>query len=130
MGFKQHISRTWQMIEQQVNDVPFRPDDETAGQRQEKCKTGKCRKQRRDCQRANPGRNWRSRTNPSTFPRSKSNPYSRISWILRRFQSPISERSRCSPARPVPEVQEAVKIHAGRRHGPAQDDIERHPRLL
>lgn len=28
MGFKQHISRTWQMIEQQVNDVPFRPDDE------------------------------------------------------------------------------------------------------
>ena len=24
MGFKQHISRTWQMIEQQVNDVPFR----------------------------------------------------------------------------------------------------------
>lgn len=26
MGFKQHISRTWQMIEQQVNDVPFRPD--------------------------------------------------------------------------------------------------------
>ena len=27
MGFKQHISRTWQMIEQQVNDVPFRPDD-------------------------------------------------------------------------------------------------------
>lgn len=31
MGFKQHISRTWQMIEQQVNDVPFRPDDETFG---------------------------------------------------------------------------------------------------
>lgn len=31
MGFKQHISRTWQMIEQQVNDVPFRPDDEAAG---------------------------------------------------------------------------------------------------
>ena len=30
MGFKQHISRTWQMIEQQVNDVPFRPDDEAA----------------------------------------------------------------------------------------------------
>lgn len=28
MGFKQHISRTWQMIEQQVNDVPFRPDHE------------------------------------------------------------------------------------------------------
>ena len=28
MGFKQHISRTWQMIEQQVNDVPFRSDDE------------------------------------------------------------------------------------------------------
>lgn len=28
MGFKQHISRTWQMIEQQVNDVPFRPHDE------------------------------------------------------------------------------------------------------
>ena len=28
MGFKQHISRTWQMIEQQVNDVPFRPDYE------------------------------------------------------------------------------------------------------
>ena len=25
MGFKQYISRTWQMIEQQVNDVPFRP---------------------------------------------------------------------------------------------------------
>ena len=32
MGFKQHISRTWQMIEQQVNDVPFRPDNEAAGQ--------------------------------------------------------------------------------------------------
>ena len=32
MGFKQHISRTWQMIEQQVNDVPFRPDDEVTGQ--------------------------------------------------------------------------------------------------
>lgn len=31
MGFKQHISRTWQMIEQQVNDVPFRPDDEAGG---------------------------------------------------------------------------------------------------
>ncbi len=30
MGFKQHISRTWQMIEQQVNDVPFRPHHETA----------------------------------------------------------------------------------------------------
>lgn len=28
MGFKQHISRTWQMIEQQVNDVPFRPSHE------------------------------------------------------------------------------------------------------
>ena len=28
MGFKQHISRTWQMIEQQVNDVPFRPHNE------------------------------------------------------------------------------------------------------
>ena len=28
MGFKQHISRTWQMIEQQVNDVPFRSYDE------------------------------------------------------------------------------------------------------
>lgn len=28
MGIKQHISRTWQMIEQQVNDVPFRPDYE------------------------------------------------------------------------------------------------------
>ena len=28
MGFKQHISRTWQMIEQQVNDVPFRSNDE------------------------------------------------------------------------------------------------------
>lgn len=28
MGFKQHISRTWQMIEQQVNDVPFRSDNE------------------------------------------------------------------------------------------------------
>ena len=32
MGFKQHISRTWQMIEQQVNDVPFRPDNETLRQ--------------------------------------------------------------------------------------------------
>lgn len=32
MGFKQHISRTWQMIEQQVNDVPFRPHDETVGE--------------------------------------------------------------------------------------------------
>lgn len=32
MGFKQHISRTWQMIEQQVNDVPFRPDNEAARQ--------------------------------------------------------------------------------------------------
>ena len=31
MGFKQHISRTWQMIEQQVNDVPFRPDNEAPG---------------------------------------------------------------------------------------------------
>lgn len=31
MGFKQHISRTWQMIEQQVNDVPFRPHNEAAG---------------------------------------------------------------------------------------------------
>lgn len=31
MGFKQHISRTWQMIEQQVNDVPFRPDYEAPG---------------------------------------------------------------------------------------------------
>ena len=31
MGFKQHISRTWQMIEQQVNDVPFRPNDEALG---------------------------------------------------------------------------------------------------
>ena len=31
MGFKQHISRTWQMIEQQVNDVPFRPHHEAAG---------------------------------------------------------------------------------------------------
>ena len=31
MGFKQHISRTWQMIEQQVNDVPFRPHNETPG---------------------------------------------------------------------------------------------------
>ena len=31
MGFKQHISRTWQMIEQQVNDVPFRPDNEALG---------------------------------------------------------------------------------------------------
>ncbi|HEM4625326.1 TPA: hypothetical protein U1Z85_000214 [Streptococcus suis] len=30
MGFKQHISRTWQMIEQQVNDVPFRPDYEVS----------------------------------------------------------------------------------------------------
>lgn len=35
MGFKQHISRTWQMIEQQVNDVPFRPDHEAAGRGQE-----------------------------------------------------------------------------------------------
>lgn len=33
MGFKQHISRTWQMIEQQVNDVPFRPDYEAARRR-------------------------------------------------------------------------------------------------
>ena len=33
MGFKQHISRTWQMIEQQVNDVPFRPDDEADSKR-------------------------------------------------------------------------------------------------
>lgn len=32
MGFKQHISRTWQMIEQQVNDVPFRPDNEAVGE--------------------------------------------------------------------------------------------------
>ena len=32
MGFKQHISRTWQMIEQQVNDVPFRPHDEAVRQ--------------------------------------------------------------------------------------------------
>lgn len=32
MGFKQHISRTWQMIEQQVNDVPFRPDNEAGGE--------------------------------------------------------------------------------------------------
>ena len=31
MGFKQHISRTWQMIEQQVNDVPFRPHHEAPG---------------------------------------------------------------------------------------------------
>lgn len=31
MGFKQHISRTWQMIEQQVNDVPFRPHNEAFG---------------------------------------------------------------------------------------------------
>ena len=34
MGFKQHISRTWQMIEQQVNDVPFRPDNEAVGRAQ------------------------------------------------------------------------------------------------
>ena len=34
MGFKQHISRTWQMIEQQVNDVPFRPHDEVLAERQ------------------------------------------------------------------------------------------------
>lgn len=34
MGFKQHISRTWQMIEQQVNDVPFRPDNEIPAERQ------------------------------------------------------------------------------------------------
>lgn len=33
MGFKQHISRTWQMIEQQVNDVPFRPGYEAARRR-------------------------------------------------------------------------------------------------
>lgn len=39
MGFKQHISRTWQMIEQQVNDVPFRPDDEAAGLRKPYKKT-------------------------------------------------------------------------------------------
>ena len=32
MGFKQYISRTWQMIEQQVNDVPFRSNDEDIGQ--------------------------------------------------------------------------------------------------
>lgn len=42
MGFKQHISRTWQMIEQQVNDVPFRPDDEELGQI-EWLKMGVCR---------------------------------------------------------------------------------------
>ena len=35
MGFKQHISKTWQMKEQQVNDVPFRPDNETIEQDQE-----------------------------------------------------------------------------------------------
>ena len=35
MGFKQHISRTWQMIEQQVNDVPFRPHNEAVGYGQE-----------------------------------------------------------------------------------------------
>ena len=34
MGFKQHISRTWQMIEQQVNDVPFRPHNEVLNERQ------------------------------------------------------------------------------------------------
>ena len=34
MGFKQHISRTWQMIEQQVNDVPFRPHNEVLTERQ------------------------------------------------------------------------------------------------
>lgn len=34
MGFKQHISRTWQMIEQQVNDVPFRPTNEVLTERQ------------------------------------------------------------------------------------------------
>lgn len=34
MGFKQHISRTWQMIEQQVNDVPFRPNNEVLTERQ------------------------------------------------------------------------------------------------
>ena len=34
MGFKQHISRTLQMIEQQVNDVPFRPDNEVLTERQ------------------------------------------------------------------------------------------------
>ena len=32
MGFKQHISRTLQMIEQQVNDVPFRPHHEAPRQ--------------------------------------------------------------------------------------------------
>ena len=39
MGFKQHISRTWQMIEQQVNDVPFRPDAQVFGRRE---KAGGC----------------------------------------------------------------------------------------
>lgn len=34
MGFKQHISRTWQMIEQQVNDVPFRSYNEVLTERQ------------------------------------------------------------------------------------------------
>ena len=40
MGFKQHISRTWQMIEQQVNDVPFRPDNEAP--RQVKAEKNRC----------------------------------------------------------------------------------------
>lgn len=34
MGFKQYISRTWQMIEQQVNDVPFRSHNEVLTERQ------------------------------------------------------------------------------------------------
>lgn len=38
MGFKQHISRTWQMIEQQVNDVPFRPHNEVTGRCKERGK--------------------------------------------------------------------------------------------
>lgn len=40
MGFKQHISRTWQMIEQQVNDVPFRPDNEAVGELKSRKKPG------------------------------------------------------------------------------------------
>lgn len=41
MGIKQHISRTWQMIEQQVNDVPFRPDNEN-NSRLNRCVTTVC----------------------------------------------------------------------------------------
>ena len=43
MGFKQHISRTWQMIEQQVNDVPFRPHHEASGLKNHAVKSIFCR---------------------------------------------------------------------------------------